>query len=388
MQHSYDGLDRPGGFSRLNLFAPLRHRDFRLLWAGMTVSLVGDGIFLVAMAWQVYAVWNAPAALSVVGIAMTVPDDRVPAAGRRGQRPHEPPRDHARRRCRAGGRDRACWRRCRSPAGSRCGRSPALAMVYGAGTAFFTPAFEALVPDILPASDLPAANSLDQFVRPIALRLAGPAVGGWIIAAFGPGVAFAADAASFAGAGVAVLAMRPVPRHGAGGPVGDGGHPQRAASSSAGRTWIWGTLVSAAFAYLLFLGPTEVLLPYVVKNGLHGSAGTLGAVFAAGGIGSIGAAVLMGQRDAAAPPGDVHLHRLDARDAGRRRLRAGHRDLAARGRLPALQRARDGRDDRVGDAQAAPRARVDARARVEPRLADLDRPAAALVCAHRAASPR
>ena len=55
MQHSYDGLDRPGGFSRLNLFAPLRHRDFRLLWTGMTVSLVGDGIFLVAMAWQVYA---------------------------------------------------------------------------------------------------------------------------------------------------------------------------------------------------------------------------------------------------------------------------------------------------------------------------------------------
>ena len=64
-----------------------------------------------------------------------------------------------------------------------------------------------------------------------------------------------------------------------------------------GHTWIWGTLVSAAFAYLLFLGPTEVLLPYVVKNGLHGSAGMLGVVFAAGGIGSIGAAVLMGQRE-------------------------------------------------------------------------------------------
>ncbi len=172
----------------------------------------------------------------------------------------------------------------------------ALAMVYGAGTAFFTPAFEALVPDILPAADLPAANSLDQFVRPIALRLAGPAAGGWIIAAFGPGIAFAADAASFAAAGVAVLAMRPVPGHAHAGEsvmadIKTGLHFIRR------RTWIWGTLVSAAFAYLLFLGPTEVLLPYVVKNSLHGSAGTLGAVFAAGGIGSIGAAVLMGQRD-------------------------------------------------------------------------------------------
>ena len=55
MHHSYEGLDRPGGFSRVKLLAPLRHRDFRLLWAGMCVSLVGDGIFLVAMAWQVYA---------------------------------------------------------------------------------------------------------------------------------------------------------------------------------------------------------------------------------------------------------------------------------------------------------------------------------------------
>jgi Transmembrane secretion effector len=152
------------------------------------------------------------------------------------------------------------------------------------------------VPDILPASDLPAANALDQFVRPIALRLAGPAVGGWLIAAFGPGIAFAADAASFIAAGAAVLAMRPVPRHAPEGlsVIADirGG-----LRFIRGRTWIWGTLVSAAFAYLLFLGPTEVLLPYVVKNGLHGSAGMLGAVFAAGGIGSIGAAVLMGQRE-------------------------------------------------------------------------------------------
>ena len=73
MQHSYEALDRPGGFERAGSLAPLRHRDFRVLWAGMAVSLLGDGIFLVAMAWEAYALWNAPAALSVVGIAMTVP---------------------------------------------------------------------------------------------------------------------------------------------------------------------------------------------------------------------------------------------------------------------------------------------------------------------------
>jgi hypothetical protein len=32
---------------------PLRHRDFRLLWSGLAVSLVGSGLWLVALAWQV-----------------------------------------------------------------------------------------------------------------------------------------------------------------------------------------------------------------------------------------------------------------------------------------------------------------------------------------------
>jgi DHA3 family tetracycline resistance protein-like MFS transporter len=62
------------------------------------------------------------------------------------------------------------------------------------------------------------------------------------------------------------------------------------------RVWLWGTLVAAAAAYLVFLGPSEVLLPYMVKNELHASARDLGLVFAAGGVGAIGAAVLMGQR--------------------------------------------------------------------------------------------
>src|SRR4029078_5542390 len=73
MQHSHEALDRPGGFERARLLAPLRHRDFRVLWSGMAVSLVGDGLFLIAIAWEAYVLWNAPAALSIVGIGMTVP---------------------------------------------------------------------------------------------------------------------------------------------------------------------------------------------------------------------------------------------------------------------------------------------------------------------------
>jgi DHA3 family tetracycline resistance protein-like MFS transporter len=293
MQHSYDALDRPGGFSRVNLLHPLRHRRFLLLWSGMTVSLFGDGIFLVAMAWQVYELWNAPAALSVIGIAMTVPTIACLLPG-------GVVSDRLSRRGIMLAADAVRALAIAVLAGlSITGRVEiweiaVLAMVYGAGTAFFTPAFEALVPDILPASDLPAANSLDQFVRPIALRLLGPLLGGWLVAA-GAGLAFTVDAATFAASALAVLAIRARASSGAA-PSSHGAALREGLSFIRARVWLWGTLVAAAAAYLVFLGPSEVLLPYVVKNELHASAGDLGLVFAAGGVGAVGAAIWMGQR--------------------------------------------------------------------------------------------
>ena len=288
-------LDRPGGFSRVNLLAPLRHRDFRLLWAGMTISLVGDGIFLVAMAWQAYELWNAPAALSLIGIAMTIPTIAflLPAgilSDRLDRRSLMLYADTARALVIGA-------LAVLSLTGNLTFWELAVVVaLYGVGTAFFTPAFEAIVPDIVPATDLAAANSLDQFVRPIALRLAGPALGGALVAVLGLGGAFALDAASFLVSALAVFLMRP-PAH----PRSE--HVQ----SSFGalkeglvfvrrRVWLWGTFLSATIAYLAFMGPAEVLLPYLVKNELNASASDLGFVFAAGGVGAILAALIMGQR--------------------------------------------------------------------------------------------
>jgi MFS family permease len=62
-----------------------------------------------------------------------------------------------------------------------------IAAFYGSGTAFFGPAFDAIVPDLVRAEELTQANSLDQFVRPAAFRMVGPALGGWLIALFGEG---------------------------------------------------------------------------------------------------------------------------------------------------------------------------------------------------------
>jgi hypothetical protein len=62
------------------------------------------------------------------------------------------------------------------------------------------------------------------------------------------------------------------------------------------QVWLWGTFLSATFTYLLFIGPTQVLLPYVVRNSLHQGASTYGEVLAAGGVGALIGAVLSGRR--------------------------------------------------------------------------------------------
>jgi DHA3 family tetracycline resistance protein-like MFS transporter len=294
MQHSYEGLDRSGGFARVGLLSPLRHRDFRLLMGGMSVSLIGDGVFIVALAWQVYAVSNIPSALASVGIAMTVPTITCLLLG-------------------GAVSDRVDRRRVMLVADSV--RAIALAtlaglsltgalalwhllvigVVYGAATAFFDPSSDALVPELLPAELLAQANSLSQLIRPVALRLAGPALGGALVAALGAGGAFALDGASFLISATALLAMSRTHRHSPG--AGEGSTLRQVATGMRyvrGHAWLWATLASAAVAYLLFMGPTEVLLPFVVKNELHGGPGQLGLVFAAGGFGSLICALAIG----------------------------------------------------------------------------------------------
>jgi MFS family permease len=286
---------RAGLLERLGMLRPLAIRDFALLWTGMTVSLFGDGVFFVAIAWQVYELSNAPTALSVVGLAWTLPMVAFLLVG-------------------GVVSDRFDRRRVmivsdvvRFAAVGAIGvlgvagelNLPillGLVAVYGAGEALFAPAFGAIVPDIVPQQLLIEANSIDMFVRTLMSRMAGPAVGGLAIGWLGTGGAFLFDAGSFAVSAVclALMASRPVP------PRADG--RSAVAELAEGfrfvrsQTWLWGTLLAAAVSLLAYYGPWEVLVPYIVKNLLGGSAGDLGIVFAAGGLGAILAAIVMGQR--------------------------------------------------------------------------------------------
>jgi MFS family permease len=275
---------------------PLRHRDFRVLWTGLTVSLVGDGIMLVALAWQVLVISSTPATLAVVGVAMSTPYALLALPGGVVSDRFD------RRRVMIGADLVRALALVALGTLSISGRVHVwhlvvLAAAYGAGSAFFAPAFDATVPDLVPDDVLPQANALDQFIRPLALRLAGPMLGGILVGTLGAGWAFTADAATFVLSIVCVSMLRPVAAATA-----------RTAGTSAladirecyrfvrAHTWLWATLLSSSVACLLFLGPSEVLLPFLVKHEMHASAGTLGAVLAFGGLGAVSAAMFVGRR--------------------------------------------------------------------------------------------
>lgn len=285
------------------LSAPLRRRDFRLLWSGMSVSLLGDGVFLVAVAWQAYQVADRPSSLAYVGVSTSLPQvvllllggavsDRVP------RRALLISADLIRAVAVAALAFLVAGGEARLP--ELCG----VCALIGAATAFSAPAFDAFVPQLVPDRHLQQANGIDQFVRPAAIQLAGPGLGGVLVALFHPTGAFAFDAFSFVfsagciarisqrGSTTESCAERANYRR----EIADGFRYVRE------RTWLWGTFVSATFAYLLFLGPTQVLLPYLVKNSLHDGASTYGAVLAVGGVGAlIGASLVGRRRDPASP---------------------------------------------------------------------------------------
>ena len=281
---------------RIGILRPLRLRDFALLWSGMAISMVGDGVYVVAIAWQVYEISNRPSALALVGVAWSLPQVLLMLlSGALADR-------FDRRRLMIAGDLIRCAAIATIGTLSITGRLTVplvvgVVVVYGVGQAIFQPSFSAIVPTIVPGDLLVEANSLAQFVRPFAMMLLGPLVGGLLIAAFGAGWAFVFDGGTFAFSALMILMMRT--RH----EPRDADSGERLMSEVAeglryviAHRWLILAMVGATVSLLATWGPWETLVPYVIKNELHGGPTALGLVFGAGGLGSVAAALFFGQR--------------------------------------------------------------------------------------------
>ena len=284
-------IDRPSP----RVPAVLRIRDFALLWAGMSVSLVGDGVYVVALAWQVYDLSGSPTALSIVGVAWTLPLALFVLLG-------GVVTDRVERR-----RVMIAADLVRAFAVAVIGilsvtgavelwHLVVMAAVFGTGEAFFGPAFSSIVPQIVPRELLLQANALDQFVRPLGFMLLGPALGGWIVAVLGPGEAFLLDALTFVVSALALALLYPRPLAPREGPSSLLRDLREGFTFVRTRPWLWATLVAAAIFLLAYWGPIDVLVPYRVRNEVGGGADDYGLILAFGGLGSIAAAALVGRR--------------------------------------------------------------------------------------------
>lgn len=159
--------------------------------------------------------------------------------------------------------------------------------ILGVAAAFFFPAYSAILPRILPAEQLLAANGVEGVVRPVFQRSVGPAVAGVVVGATLPSVGAVVVAVLF---GLALLllaatrqadaAPQPVTQSRVLHDLRDGFRFMLATP------WLLSTLLFASMFVLVVLGPIEVLLPFIAQQRFTDGARTYGFILAFFGVGS------------------------------------------------------------------------------------------------------
>lgn len=281
------------------VLAPFRSREYRLLIAAVSLSIFAEGMWAVVMALQVIELSGDPAALSLVAACMGaglvafvlvggLAADRLPQRG-----------------------IIIAVEIVNTVAVSavavlglvgelRIWHMAVAAATLGVAAAFFFPAYSALLPRILPAHQLLAANGVEGVVRPVFQRAAGPAVAGLVVGATMPSAGAVVVAALFALGLTLLVATRPQ--------LTDGPAAQRVSQTKllqdlregwafVVRTpWLLWTLLFASMFVLVVLGPIEVLLPFVVADRFTHGAQTYGFILAFFGMGSAAGALAVSSR--------------------------------------------------------------------------------------------
>ncbi|MCF6391148.1 tetracycline efflux MFS transporter Tet(V) [Mycobacterium sp. MBM] len=268
------------------VLAPFRSREYRLLIAAVSLTILAEGMWAVVMALQVIALDNDPATLSLVAACLGgglvafvlvggIAADRIP------QRTIIIAVESVNLAAVAAVATLSLLDAL------RVWHMAVAAALLGIAAAFFFPAYSAYLPRILPPEQLLAANGVEGVMRPVLQRAAGPALAGLLIGATFPAVGTVVVAALFATSlvllvctrGVSARADTPVTTN----PLTD----LREGFRFMVRTpWLLATLLFASVFVLVVIGPIEVLLPFITGARFEHGAQMFGFVLAAFGIGS------------------------------------------------------------------------------------------------------
>jgi DHA3 family tetracycline resistance protein-like MFS transporter len=273
------------------IIEPLRHRDFRLLWTGQTLTLLGSFVSNVAYPFQILQLGGAAPELgALVSIYATSSLVFLLVGGAVADRVSR----------------RALLIVTELSSGlvvgvvSILGFAGALQIwhlyvtygLFGATTAFSIPALGAIIPELVPEEILVPGNAVQGLSRQGA-RVGGPIVGGLLVAAAGPPAAFAFDALTFFLSAGAVALTRARARV--------SGEPRLPILREIREgfefvfsvRWLWITIFGWSFIAAAFVGAVTVALPLLVTTVLGGGAVTYGIISAAVGVGeAVGATAI------------------------------------------------------------------------------------------------
>jgi predicted MFS family arabinose efflux permease len=260
----------------------LRLREFRLLFAGHGVSVFGDRMVAVALAFAVLEVGGSASEVGLVLAASWVPAVASVLVG-------GVISDRVSRQTVMVGADlvrvasQGAMAALLISGAAEVWMLAALAGVTGAGTGFFSPAATGLLPEVVPSEGLQPANALRSTAASVS-EILGPVAAGLLVAAAGAGYAIAADAATFAISAACLAALHVAKvmdreRRAFLRDLADGWMAVRS------RRWVWACIVYAAVANVMW-GAWTALGPVVADRDL-GGAGAWGTVLGAVGVGAL-----------------------------------------------------------------------------------------------------
>ena len=249
---------------------PLAERQFRLLFAGRTVSLFGNAIAGIALAFAVLDLTGSKSDLGFVLAARAVPQVLFLLVGGiwadRLQRNHVMVASNL-----LSGTSQAMLAALLLTGSAQLWMLIALAAANGVSSAFFFPASTGIVPQTVPASMLQSANALLRLGLN-ASYIVGAAIGGVLVAATSPGAAMAVDAATFL-LGALLIGLMSLPA----GLHMEGSHFLAELAEGwrefASRTWLWAIVLQFSVVNAASVGAMQVLGPTIAKQSLGGAAG-------------------------------------------------------------------------------------------------------------------